>query len=156
MPYLIDGHNLIAKMPDIDIKDPNDEAQLVQKLNGFAARTGKKCFVVFDHGLPGGKSRMSTSSVKVDFASYRSNADRVIMDRIRKVKNPAEWIVVSSDNEVLSMARRFRMMTMKAHDFIEKMRRPPLPPQPDLSEALDVRLSDDEIEEWLQLFSDAG
>ena len=35
MPYLIDGHNLIACLPDISLDDPNDEAQLVNKLKGF-------------------------------------------------------------------------------------------------------------------------
>ena len=42
MPYLIDGHNLIAKLPDIDIADPNDEAKLVTRLRGFAAKTSKQ------------------------------------------------------------------------------------------------------------------
>jgi S-adenosylhomocysteine hydrolase len=34
MPYMIDGHNLIGKLPDISLDDPNDEALLVQKLAG--------------------------------------------------------------------------------------------------------------------------
>lgn len=152
MPYLIDGHNLIARLPDIDLKDPNDEALLVQKLNGFVARTKQKCVVVFDHGLPGGSSRMSTRGVRVIFASHRSNADQVMKDRIYKEPNPRTWTVVSSDNDVLNVARRRRMQTLRAEEFVRVMQAPPPPPKPDAGEAADVKLTPDEIEEWLRLF----
>ena len=39
MFYLIDGHNLIGQLADIDLDDPNDESLLVQKLNGWTSRT---------------------------------------------------------------------------------------------------------------------
>jgi len=152
MQYIIDGHNLIGKLTDISLDDPNDEALLVQKLMGFVARTRRKCVVIFDHGLPGGASRMSTSGVKVLFAAHDERADDVIMRRIRKEKNPTMWTVVSSDNEVLDSARRHRLGALKSAEFAAILRRPPPPPQPDVSEAADVKLSADEIDEWLDLF----
>ena len=66
MAYLIDGHNLIGQLPDLSLNDPNDEAKLVQKLIGFAARQQKRVVVVFDSGLPGGKSRLSTGPGRSD------------------------------------------------------------------------------------------
>ena len=153
MQYLIDGHNLIGKLHDISLDDPDDEAKLVQKLLGFVARTRRKCVVIFDHGLPGGSSRMSTSGVKVVFAAHNERADDVIMRRIRKEKNPTMWTVISSDNEVLASARRHRMQALKSLDFVALLRRPPAPPKPDVSEAADVKLSADEVNEWLDLFS---
>lgn len=152
MPYLIDGHNLIGQLPDISLNDPFDEAQLVQKLSGFVARAKQKCVVIFDHGLPGGASRMGNKSVKVIFASSPSNADQLIMKRIRNERSPAAWTVVSSDNEVLNMARRHKMRAVRASDFIQLLRRPTPPPQPDVSEAADVQLSPSEIEQWLAEF----
>jgi predicted RNA-binding protein with PIN domain len=152
MPYLIDGHNLIGQLPDISLADPNDEAQLVQKLAGFAARTRQRCVVVFDRGIPGGTSRMSTRSVRVVFASPPANADQVIMRRIRNERNPKTWIVVSSDNQVLSEARRRRMQTIRAGDFADLMQRPEPEAKPGQDEAADVHLSEDEINEWLDLF----
>lgn len=154
MPYLIDGHNLIARLPDIELNDPNDEALLVQKLNGFVARTKQRCVVVFDHGLPGGESRLSTRGVRVVFASQRSNADHVIMDRIYKEPNPRMWTVVSSDNEVLLTARRKQMRTLRAEEFARLLQAPPSPPKPDPGESPDVRLTDAEIDEWLRLFGE--
>ena len=152
MPYLIDGHNLIGQLPDISLDDPNDEAQLVQKLSGFAAQTRQQCVVVFDHGVPGGTSRMSTRSVRVVFASPPASADQVIMRRIRNERSPKSWIVVSSDNEVLGEARRRRMQTMRSFEFAQLLQRPEPEAKPGPDEAADVHLSEDEINEWLNLF----
>lgn len=114
MPFLIDGHNLIACLPDISLDDPNDEAMLVNKLKGFAARTRKQCTVIFDGGLPGGISALSTSSVKVVFAAAeRSNADSLIQRRIERTRDTASWTVVSSDREIRNFAegRRIKHLT---------------------------------------------
>ncbi len=152
MPYLIDGHNLIGKLTDIDLDDPDDEAKLVQKLMSFVARTGKKCTVVFDNGLPGGASKMSTKGVRVIFATSHSNADRVMIDRIRKERNPRAWIVVSSDNEVLSNARKYRMQLMKSVNFAAILQNPKQQVKPGREESPNLTLTPDEVEEWMQIF----
>jgi uncharacterized protein len=154
MAYLIDGHNLIGKLPDIDLDDPNDEALLVQKLTAFAARTSKRCLVVFDRGLPGGKSRMSTRYITVVFAPHDSNADQVMMNRISGIQNPKDWTVVSSDNAVLSAAKRRKMQTLKSAEFARLIERPEPPDKPGLDESPDVRLSPKEVDEWLALFNE--
>jgi len=151
MTYLIDGHNLIGQLPDISLEDPNDEALLVQKLIGFCARTGKTCVVVFDYGLPGGSSRMSTRAVQVVFASGRSTADRVMMERINKIPDPTGWIVVSSDHDVLATARKRRMGTLHSDEFAALLKSPPKHVV-DAGEASEVNLSDQEVDEWLDLF----
>ena len=72
MPFLIDGHNVIAALPDIDLEDPHDEAKLVLKLRAWTGRERRKAIVVFDGGIPGGYSRtLSTVSVRVVFAARR-------------------------------------------------------------------------------------
>lgn len=152
MPYLIDGHNLISYLPDISLDDPDDEGKLVTKLKGFAARVRKKIVVVFDNGLPGGESKMSNHSVKVIFASSkRTNADNVIKERIRNQKNPVTWTVISSDNEVLDVARHYRMKAMTSSEFAVVLRRP-IRLKSDPSEASNPYLSPDEVDEWMKLF----
>ena len=153
MTYMIDGHNLIGKLPDMSLDDPNDEALLVQKLAGFCARTGKTCLVVFDHGLPGGSSRMSTRSVQVVFASGRSTADRVMIERINKIPDVKGWIVVSSDRDVLGVARANRMGSLHSEEFARLLEAPP-PKVVDAGEATDVKLSEAEVDEWLDVFGD--
>jgi predicted RNA-binding protein with PIN domain len=155
MTYLIDGHNLIGKLHDIALDDPDDEAKLVQKLAGFAAHHSTRCTVVFDKGNPGGRSRMSLSSVEVVFASAHSNADKVMIERIGRAENPRMMTVVSSDNDVLAAALRRRMQTLKSAAFAQMLEAPPPKPKlgPDL--APDVRLSEREVEEWMALFAEA-
>ncbi len=159
MAYLIDGHNLIGQLPDISLKDPDDEAKLVQKLIGFAARTGKRCLVVFDSGLPGGKSRMSTGKVEVIFATARSSADDVMKERIKAARDPGQWVVVSNDREVLSAAASRRMAVLKSAEFASQLRVTPVPPKSkrvpksDEGEATNVHVSAAEVEAWLKLFN---
>ena len=154
MPYLIDGHNLIARLPDIDLADPNDEAKLVIKLRGFVARTRRKCTVVFDGGIPGGFSSMSNRSVSVIFAAaQQSNADRVLKLRILRAKDPGNWTVVSSDEAVLDQARTYKMKWMSSTEFAEKMQGDQ-GEEDSAGEEIDVRLSPEEVEEWLDIFGD--
>lgn len=152
MQYIIDGHNLIGRLPDISLDDPDDEAKLVQKLSGWVARTRCKCVVIFDSGLPAGKSRMSNRGVQVVFSNHRTTADTLLMERIRKEPNPKMTTIVSSDNEVLSMARRRKMNTLKSQEFADllKIRAAPGKPGPDV--AADLKLTEDEVEEWMQIF----
>ena len=56
MPFLIDGHNVIAALPDIDLEDPHDEAKLVLKLRAWTGQARRKAIVIFDGGIPGGYS----------------------------------------------------------------------------------------------------
>ncbi len=160
MSLIIDGHNLINALPDIDLDDPHDEAKLVEKLKGYCGRTGQRCTVVFDHGIPGGQSRnLSTGQVKVIFAAaYRTNADRVIRERIRKTANPGAVTVVSSDHEVRDAALACQIRVLTSGEFADLMvrtmnRREEKPLQ---DQAADVHLSPAEVDEWLRLFGEPG
>jgi predicted RNA-binding protein with PIN domain len=156
MPYLIDGHNLIGQLPDISLTDPDDEAKLVQKLIGFTARTGKRCVVIFDYGLPGGKSSMSTSSVEVRFASRPGEADDLMLQRIQQVRDAKGWIVVSSDNRVLDAARRKHMGTLRSAEFAQLMIDAPTrtagKSPPSTASDKPSHVSPEEVEEWLKQF----
>lgn len=150
MPYLIDGHNLIGQLPDLALTDPNDEAQLVQKLISFVARTRTHCVVIFDHGLPGGRSRMSTGKIEVVFASRPGEADDLMLRRIRELKDAKGWIVVSSDARVINAARRKRLGVLLAAEFVQRLqdasRRSPSPADKP------SHVSPDEVTAWLKEF----
>lgn len=153
MNYLIDGHNLIGQLPDIDLADPNDEALLVQKLNGWTSRTRNQAVVVFDNGLPGGQSRLSTGRVKVIFAPPDVTADTVIRRRVHGLNPANEWVVVTDDHQIQISARARRMTVMRSTDFAKILLTPPAPvrkPTPDVDP--DVRVSEREIVAWLKEF----
>lgn len=152
MPFLIDGHNLIAHLPDIDLADEHDEAQLVIKLKGFAARTRKKCIVVFDQGLPGGTSSLSNHSILVLFAaSQRTTADAILMERIRELADAVNWTVVSSDNQVLEAGRLAGAKTMRCSVFANLLNQPKIAVDKGLQD--NPLVSEAEIAELLQLFN---
>jgi len=154
MPYLIDGHNLIASLPDIDLADPNDEAKLVTKLKGLVAkkRGRMQCTVIFDCGLPGGHSAMSTKSVEVIFAAMQhSDADRLLKLRIRRTKDPKNWTVVSSDQAVLDCARAHKMKWLTSAEFVEKIAEES-PAEDAPGEEGDEQRTEAEVEEWMDRF----
>lgn len=158
MRYLIDGHNLIAQLPDIDIADEDDEAQLVLKLRGFCARSKKQVTVVFDGGLPGGFSpTLSNSTVTVIFASSeRSTADQVLLAMIRKLKQPQAYILVSSDQEIIEVAQAHRMPILRTPDFIPLLKSPsPKTVQAHRadSQKQHPQISAAEVQEWLKVFA---
>ncbi len=153
MPYLIDGHNLIGQLPDIDLRDPHDEAKLVQKLRGFAARTGKKCVVVFDHGITGGRSKLSNSTVTVVFTARPGEADDYILRRVRETNDTYRWTVVSSDRRVLETARKRGMRTLKSIEFADKLN-PALPAK--TGEEVDIYVPPSEVKQWLTVFEAHG
>ncbi|MBN2305518.1 MAG: NYN domain-containing protein [Anaerolineae bacterium] len=153
MPYLIDGHNLIGQMPTISLTDPHDEAKLVERLRRFMARQGKRCTVVFDGGLPGGLSRdLSTPSVQVVFAHGGTNADRIILERIRHARDATRLIVVSADREIVDAAQRRRMRVIPPAEFAADLDGPTVPDEPDAGENANPRLTPGEVDDWLRLF----
>ena len=156
MHYLIDGHNLIAKMADIDLADPDDEAQLVLRLRSWAAASRKRRITVyFDGGLPGGPAHdLSGSRLKVIFASVGRSADDLILREIRKIKNPPEATVVSSDREILVAAERRKMPTISSESFAEELEEEAVQrASPERRDEHDEpSLSEEEIAHWLELF----
>jgi len=154
VPVLIDGHNLIGRLPDVSLADPDDEARLVSRLQGYAGRTGKRVTVVFDRGLPGGCSQaLSSGSVEVVFAPTGRNADGVLIERIRRARNPRGLLVVTSDHEVMAAARRRGARVIHAEAFVRELEPSPLSPG---GRKEDVHLSPDELEVWLELFEEEG
>ncbi len=151
MPFLIDGHNLIAALPDIALDDPDDEAQLVLRLRSWTARERAKAVVVFDGGLPGGPSRtLSGGGLEVVFAArHHSTADRVIQARLRRLRDAGNWTVVSSDREVMESAYAAGARVLSSQAFTDQLARPEpfhreKPPAPD----------SEEVEEWLGIFTE--
>lgn len=151
--YLIDGHNLIGQIPGIDLADPDDEIRLVERLKQFTARHRCRCTVVFDGGLPGGKARsLGNSRVEVIFAHSGTNADRIILERLRQHPDGQTLTVVSNDQLIRSEAVRLKMKVLSASEFARRLNERPATPDWD-DKPPDGPPSPAEIREWERLFS---
>ena len=151
VPILIDGHNLIGRLPAISLADADDEEKLVRLLQSYRARTGKAITVVFDPGpAPTLPHTRQVGGVSVVFAPPGSSADAVIARRVKKNRNPRGLLVVTSDRELAGTVAAYGARTMPAEEFAQNLDRAAAE-GPSKREA---PLSDDEVEMWLALFED--
>src|SRR5512139_934167 len=149
---LIDGHNLIGQTTGLSLADPNDEQKLIIMLRQYAARKQARIVVVFDSGNPGGRSKeLSGGNVTAIFAGSHTIADRILMERIRELKQPGDWVVVSSDREVQQAAQQRKMNVWNSAEFARKMG-PSLQREVERPEPKDTGLTKSEVDEWLRLF----
>ena len=153
MIYLIDGHNLIAQMPGITLGDPNDEAHLVLRLRSWAAVDKKrKIVLIFDKGMPAGKSKnLSTPNIQVRFAPHKTTADRLLIQRINRTKNPREFILVTGDRMIIAAAQARKMPHTTSKKFVADMKVDKRPPPPS-REVDNPKVSKNDVDEWLTLF----
>jgi uncharacterized protein len=147
---LIDGHNLIGKMQDIHLNDPDDEARLVARLHRYALAGGHQVTVIFDAGAPGETATLSRGRVEAVFAPTGSSADQLIVKRFRRIRDRQAWLVVTSDRQILAAASARRLRTESSETFAARLQeRPADPAAPDLRQ---VPPSDQEVEMWLRRF----
>jgi predicted RNA-binding protein with PIN domain len=156
MPFLIDGHNLIGqgRLPDLRLDDPDDEAKLVAWLRTYCARTGKRVTVVFDRGLPGGRSELSGGRVEVVFASAGRTADRILCERVRRARDPRGLTVVTSDREVIAAVQARGARVVRSEEFAARLGAQRMAKKAKVRAKVeeDVHLSAGEVEEWLKVF----
>lgn len=156
MHYLIDGHNLIAKLPDINLSDPDDEIKLVLKLRQWTAVSAKRVVTVFfDGGIPGGHNvNLSNAQVKVIFVSEGKTADSLLIARINRVKNPPEFVLVTSDQAIIAAANQRQMKHERSDKFALRLStdRAERSQSRPTSPADDPVISDAEVAQWLDLF----
>jgi hypothetical protein len=153
MKLLVDGHNLIGQMPDLSLSDPDDEEQLVSRLQRYATRTGHKVTAVFDRGTWGGASpSLSRAGVEVIFAPAGQSADRVIINRIRRIQDRTAWRVVSSDRAIQAEASWAGVAIQRSEELATELDLAPLAD----SEPGEQPPSQAEVEAWLAEFSRTG
>jgi predicted RNA-binding protein with PIN domain len=149
MATLIDGHNLIGKLPDIRLDDPDDEEQLLSRLRGYRARTGKRLVVYFDPGATyQSPARRSKGGISVRQAGTGQRADDLIIRDLRRHHNPRELTVVTSDHAIQNVAQQYQARVIDAAIFAGELGRPP---NKENTREMPL-LPEEEVQEWLTIF----
>ena len=151
MPYLIDGHNLIGKLPDIHLDQADDEERLIERLSAFCRSSRKQVEVYFDRAAPGRAGRFRYGAVTAVFVPAGGTADAAIARRLDQLERTAgSWTVVSSDNAVQAHARAARARVMPSEQFAGLLRGGKSDPGPDR----EFEIAEEDLEDWLRLFGE--
>lgn len=152
MPYIIDGHNLIPKIPGMSLQDIDDEIQLVNLLQEFCRIRRKQVEVYFDNAPPGSPGARNYGRVVARFVRQGRTADQAIQMKLKRLGGEARnWTVVSSDGEVQANARAVRAKILTAEVFAQQLFEA-LGDTADSYLEPESDLSPEEVEDWMQIF----
>ena len=82
MTLIIDGHNLIPKVPGMQLSDMDDETKLVELVREYCRRRRVKAEVFFDGALPGFKAGSGGGLVHVHNVRKGRTADDAMVKQI--------------------------------------------------------------------------
>lgn len=151
--YILDGHNLIPKIPGLSLQNPDDEQALIARLQTFSHGARRGIAVYFDGAPPGTAGARRYGAVTAHFVRLGTTADSAIEARLLKMGRAARnVIVVSSDRRVQAAARSVGAQVLSSESFAERLLRAPVSDAKNISEDPNARLSQDEVAEWLALF----
>jgi len=148
MPYIIDGHNLIGKIPDISLSDIDDEFLLIKILDPHFKRLRKKAIIYFDHADLLGKGQIYKSAfLQVIFVRHPKTADQAIIEKLKGLRgNAKNFTVVSSDNWIVSNARNAGATVIPSEVFYTNFR---ISHQ---EAEISGNLTENDIDYWLKIF----
>ncbi len=154
MPYLIDGHNLIPKVPGMSLRAMDDEDRLIAALQVFYQVRRQAVEVFFDQAPPTRAGRKRVGSVVVHYVRQGKTADQAIHDQLDHLGKAARnWVVVSSDRQVQADARQHQASPLSSEQFVAQLQAARQAAQ--ATQKADPKPpSADELDEWLRLFED--
>lgn len=122
---LIDGYNLLGFMQGLSGKLESNREQLLRRLAAYRHRKNHPITVVFDGW---GQDRMieqreHRTGVQVVYSKRGEKADQVIQRLVRQYGS--DCAVVSSDHEIIAVARSHGAFALEAWEFAGKLTLPP-------------------------------
>ncbi len=115
--YIVDGNNLIGKLPSLKILQKKDKQGSREKLafmiDNYFSHKNAKVSLHFD-GHPKEPIRINNASIVY---SNNVTADEMIKNQVDKSKNPRNIIVITSDNNLTEYARVCSSTVINCEDF---------------------------------------
>ncbi len=164
MSYIIDGHNLISKIPGLSLSMPDDEQRLIELLNRYGQLKRTRIEVYFDGAPVGQAGTRNFGRLQAHFVSQSQTADDAIRVRLAKLGRSARnWMVITSDRSVQAAARAAHAQVMSSEDYASRLQAglqqasthgklgsEESTPEKSVSESL----SQAEVDEWLTIFKE--
>jgi predicted RNA-binding protein with PIN domain len=115
---IIDGHNLIPKVPGLSLRDIDDEESLAALLQQYARLKRKQIVVFFDGAPPGQAGERVYGIVRAHYVPAGRTADDAIHQYLGALGKAARSAtVVSSDRLVQANARALHARVLSSEDF---------------------------------------
>lgn len=119
--YIIDGNNLIGKIPSISAKQAQEKQaareSLAFLLERFFARKKASVILHFD-GYE--STPIKVSGIKIVYSLNRE-ADQLIKSQIEKSSNRKNIILVTSDNNLIGFGRVCSCEVIKSEEFAREL-----------------------------------
>ena len=155
MLFLIDGYNLLwsAQSSDEEAQALTDSA-LCNILSEYLNFKKAKGEIIFDGiGPPDKKTFYSISNLEVIFTGKASDADTVIISKIRTYSAPKHLTVVTSDRKIRDAASVKKVILVKSEEFLEQVLQQLSRRKRAVEPAAKRRgISEAETEHWLKVF----
>jgi predicted RNA-binding protein with PIN domain len=154
MSILVDGYNYIGRSEELRLDDPKARDKVIYLMGQYCARAKKSLTIVFDgnHFVHHVNRKRRYGRVTVIYTSPIYTADDAIKKMVRKQppRQRKSMLVVTSDADILEYAKGHGTEVAKSEDF-ERTVYETLD-APKKIDRVNVRLSEAEVQEWLELF----
>lgn len=155
MPLLIDGHNLIPKIPGLSLSLPDDERRLIEMVQEYCRIRRKQAELYFDNAPPGTVRVQQMGLVQVKFTRAGHTADQEIKGRLKRLgRQASNWVVVTSDHSIQVEARAVRAQVITADTFARDLLAALREGSSPAGSASEAGLSPEEVEFWLRQFKE--
>lgn len=157
MPFIIDGHNLLWAVQNLEEAPSITDIALCQILDGYFGlisprRVGGE--IIFDGPGPLNKTEFKTiRNIDVTFSGRASDCDTVIENRILASTAPKQLTIVSTDRRLRDAAKARKATSIKSEDFWDEVKKRLSKQKPGKEPPGKRRgLTQSETELWLKTF----
>lgn len=124
MHYYIDGYNLLFRKVKAGENLSTQRQALITELNYKASLLGLDVTLVFDAQYqPDDETRSHFNALEIRFSAKGETADQLILNELKRCKNPAQNTVVTSDKKLAWYARCRLAKTESIEDFMSSLNR---------------------------------
>lgn len=149
---IIDGHNLVPKIPGLHLKDEDDEARLIEVVQEYCRLARRQAELYFDGSPEPRLSGRKNGLVHVHYIKLGYSADDAIIQFVRDLGSDKDnYTVVSSDHRIQNAALAAGCKMMSS-DAFSRVMSTTFSSETAVQQRREKPPSSGEVDEWLDLF----
>jgi predicted RNA-binding protein with PIN domain len=156
--YIIDGYNLIHKIPKfknaIEQSLEHSRNILISFIKAYQSSKNNNITLVFDGDKVGYNEAQgqSTKRLKIIYSDSPEKADPLIKRLILKAKNKKSLTLISADNDLINFCKTQGASVLSPEMFFYQANKHPK--QDPINQKYNQQISLNELDEWLKIFGE--